>query len=142
MDPGLPESLGLALQRALRRAVLDLATAERRPVFVPRLHLGIPGGAGVVHALLPEERTDHALRTDVVAAMTARLGNRVHPMVWLTRPGELDPVQDLEQQWLAGAVQAYAEQGRRLVFVTVNRHGWRDPRSGAFRHWARLRERD
>ncbi|UDY22406.1 hypothetical protein [Nocardioides sp. Kera G14] len=140
MPPGLGDTTGSFLQKALRRAVYDLAVTESRPVFPARLHVGIPGGMSVVQAVRPTG-TDHALRTDIVAAMVSRLAGVQVPMVWLTRPGELDPVEDLDQEWLAATWQAFTELGRPLVFVTVNRHGWHDPRSGVGRRWARLRDR-
>jgi hypothetical protein len=60
------------------------------------------------------------------------------PLVWLTRPGDLVD-QDVDLAWLAGARQAFGEAGVPLVFVVVNRQGWRDPRSGLQRTWVRLR---
>ena len=90
-----------------------------------------------------DEPTDHALRADIVAVMLARrrpsggLGERA-PWVWLGRSGELD-LHDLDAQWLAAACTAYGESGLDLTMVVVSRRGWRDPRSGATRIWARLR---
>jgi hypothetical protein len=139
MDAGLPETLPPPLARLLRRAVLDHAVSEPRKVFPPRLHVGTPGGTQRVLALDGDE-TDHSLRTDVVAAMLSHAPARVPPLVWLTRPGALD-LQDVDARWLAAALAATGEAGRPLVMVVVNRHGWRDPRSGASRHWKRLRRR-
>jgi len=137
---GLWEPLPATLRRRLRRAVLDHASTERRRVYPALLHVGHPGGQeGVVPVAGLD---DHALRTDVVAAMLARHHRgpaaEPDPMVWLTRPGELD-LQDLDVGWLAAAWAAHAERGAALTMVVVNRHGWRDPRSGAAQHWVRLR---
>ena len=90
------------------------------------------------------EPSDPGLRTDVVAALRVRAtqgasGDDV-PMVWLTRTGALE-LQDVDARWLAAARAAYDEAGAPLAFVVVNRHGWRDPRSGLSRTWARLRPR-
>lgn len=139
MDAGLPETPPPGLAALLRRAVLDHALSEPRRVFPPRLHVGTPGGSQGVLALDPDE-TDHSLRTDVVAAMLCRAASGSSPVVWLTRAGALE-LQDVDARWLAAAVAATAESGRPLTMVVVNRHGWRDPRSGASRHWKRLRRR-
>lgn len=136
---GLVEPLERGLERLLRRAVLDHATRERRRVHLPLLHAGEPGGCHLVFPLRPDEPTDHALRTDIVAALRHRAGG-ARPLVWLTRGGDL-ALQDLDACWLAAARQAYVEAGAPLVFVVVNRHGWRDPRSGVGRTWKRLRTR-
>ena len=147
-DEGLHEPLPPALLRLLRRAVYDHATVERRRWHVPILHVGEPGGVEQVFAVRPEARLDQALRTDVVAAMVHRWRLRAGgpgrpagpPVVWLVRAGGLE-LQDLDVQWLAGARQAFTEAGLPLVYVVVDRHGWRDPRSGAGRTWARMRRR-
>ena len=137
---GLVEPLPTTLSRLLRRAVLEHAVAEHRPHHLPILHVGTPGGAEWVHPVRPDEPTDHALRADVVAALARRCGHGGAPLVWLTRPGELE-VQDVDAAWLAAACQAYGEAGLPLAFVAVNRHGWLDPRSGLTRRWVRLRRR-
>jgi hypothetical protein len=140
MDPGLGEPVAPRLAVLLRRAVLDHATSEPRRHFPARLHVGTPGAAQRVLAL-GDEPTDHSLRTDVVAAMLSRTRDEgVGPVVWLTRPGELD-LQDVDAHWLAAALAATGEASRPLTMVVVNRHGWRDPRSGLARHWKRLRRR-
>jgi hypothetical protein len=136
---GLTEPLERSLDRLLRRAVLDHATGERRRAHLPLLHVGEPGGRHLVFPVRPDEPADHALRTDIVAALRHRAGVD-RPLVWLTRPGDLS-LQDVDARWLAGARQAYAEAAAPLVFVVVNRHGWRDPRSGVGRSWQRLRPR-
>lgn len=132
VDP-LPRDLG----RLLRRAVWEHASAERRRRYLPVLRVGLPGGRQLVYPDRPDTPTDHALRSDIVAAMRHRSGLD-RPLVWLTRPGPLD-LQDVDARWLAAARQAYAEAGLPLVFVVVDRHGWRDPRSGAGRTWQRPR---
>lgn len=141
--PGVPDPVPRDLGRLLRRAVLDHARSERRRVHLPLLHVGVPGGAERVLAVRPEDRLDHALRADAVAAMRAvvsRAGGPVEPLVWLTRTGPLE-LQDVDAQWLAAARAAYAEAGAPLVMVVAGRKGWWDPRSGARRTWQRLRER-
>ncbi len=126
----------------LRQAVLDHRSGERRRVHPGALHVGVPGGR-VARLVLDEvEPSDPGLRTDVVAAMRVRATRDGPggdgPMVWLTRTGGLE-LQDVDARWLAAARVAFAEAGEPLAFVVVNRHGWRDPRSGLSRTWARLR---
>lgn len=141
-ETGLTEPLAPPLRRALRQAVLDHAVSERRRSHVPLVHVGLPGGREAVHPVREDEPTDHALRADVLAAMLRRTRTpaAAAPLVWLTRAGDLTP-QDLDMAWLAGARQAYGEAGVPLVLVVVNRHGWRDPRSGLSASWVRLRRR-
>ena len=139
-EPGLVEPLAAPLRRALRQAVLDHAVAERRQTHLPILHVGLPGSRQAVHPVRPDEPADHALRADVVAAMVRRVRMTGTPLVWLTRPGELVD-QDVDTAWLAGARQAFGEAALTLVFVVVNRHGWRDPRSGLQTSWVRMRRR-
>jgi len=130
-DP-LPRPAALVLREAVRRH----AAGERRRRFAPVLHVGRPGGQEV-SAAAALSGTDHALRSDVCAALLARSGSVPH-LVWLTRPGELEP-QDIDLAWLAAARSAYAEAGRDLTWVVVTRHGWWDPRSGLRRQWQRIR---
>lgn len=130
-DP-LPRPAALVLREAVRRH----AVAERRRRFAPMLHVGRPGGQEL-SAGAALSGTDHALRSDVCAALLARSGSAPH-LVWLTRPGELEP-QDIDLAWLAAACSAYAEAGRDLTWVVVTRHGWWDPRSGLRRQWQRIR---
>lgn len=136
---GLHEPLPRDLERLLRHAAWEHATAERRRHHLPVLRVGLPGGRQLLYPDRADEPTDQALRTDIVAAMRHGSG-QPRPLVWLTRPGDLD-VQDVDLRWLGAARQAYAEAKVPLVFVVANRHGWRDPRSGVGRTWQRLRVR-
>jgi hypothetical protein len=139
-EAGLTEPVPTPLRRALRQAVLDHAVMERRPLHLPILHVGRPGLREGVHPVREDEPTDHALRSDVVAALVRRLASGGLPLVWLTRTGDLVD-QDVDADWLAAARQAFGEAGQPLVFVVVNRHGWRDPRSGLAASWVRMRHR-
>ena len=137
---GIHEPVTRSLHRTLRRAVLEHAGSERRRIFAPLLHVGTPGGPQALFAPGPLPATDHALRTDVVAALLRRTSAIDGRLVWLTRPGGLE-LQDLDAAWLAAARAAGAEAGVPVTMVVVTRHGWRDPRSGAGRTWKRLRAR-
>ena len=139
-EAGLAEPVATPLRRALRQAVLDHAITERRRAHLPILHVGLPGGREVIHPIRTDEPADHSLRADVLAAMVRRARTPGTPLVWLTRPGDLVD-QDVDVAWLASAGQAFGEAGLQLVFVVVNRHGWRDPRSGLHASWVRLRRR-
>lgn len=130
-DP-LPRPTGLLLREAVRRH----AIAERRRRFAPVVHVGRPG-VREWSAVATTGATDHALRSDVMAALLGRAGADPH-LVWLTRPGELT-VHDVDLAWLSAAVTAYAEAGCDLSWVVVTRHGWWDPRSGLRRQWRRMR---
>lgn len=129
----------------LRRAVVDHAASERRRRHVPILHIGIPGEPHEVFAVVPSEVTDHALRSDIVAAMRRQELRRqrrsdASPMlVWLTRGGDLE-LQDLDAAWHAAARQAFGEAAEELNFAVVCRRGWHAPGSGARREWARIRQ--
>jgi hypothetical protein len=137
---GLREPLDAGLGALLRRTVLDHATGESRRAHPPVLHVGRPGARMARLQLDVEEPFDPGLCADVVAAMRRGAGSpgQAGPMVWLTRTGDLQ-LQDVDARWLSAARAAYAEAGAPLVLVVVNRHGWRDPRSGLSRTWARLR---
>jgi hypothetical protein len=142
---GVREPLDRPLQTVLRRAVADHVAREPRRVHPPLLHVGWPGGPEDVFVVGPDEDLDHALRTDVVAALlhTSRRHAPVTgavPMLWLTRSGPLE-VGDLDLAWLAAARSACAEAGLALMLVVVTRRGWLDPRTGVRREWKRLRER-
>ena len=73
-----------------------------------------------------------------MAALRVRAGVGSDPLVWLTRSGGLE-LQDVDARWLAASRAAYDEVRAPLAFVVVNRHGWRDPRSGLSRTWVRVR---
>jgi hypothetical protein len=137
---GIHEPVTRSLHRTLRRAVLEHAGSERRRIFAPLLHVGTPGGPQALFAPGPLPATDHALRTDVMAALLRRTSAIDGRLVWLTRAGGLD-LQDVDAAWLAAARAAGAEAGVPVTMVVVTRHGWRDPRSGAGRTWKRLRAR-
>lgn len=125
----------------LRRAVLDFRVSERRKVFAPVLHVGVPGGVGLAHEPRRDEPMEHALRADLVAALLRRTRTGpVEPLVWLTRTGEF-VLEDMDAAWLSAARSAYAEAGVGLTMVVVTRRGWWDPRSGRRREWKRLRRR-
>ena len=135
---GLSEPLSQQTHVRLRRAVLEHAAGERRRVFPPVLHVGLPGERVASLAVMTTEPSDPGLRTDVVAALRVRAGAHPGQLVWLTRSGGLE-LQDVDARWVAAARAAYDEAGAALAFVVVNRHGWRDPRSGLSRTWVRLR---
>jgi hypothetical protein len=135
---GLSEPLPRHTHVLLRQAVVEHVAAERRRVFPPVLHVGVPGERVVSLAVATAEPSDPGLRTDVVAALRVRAGVRPDQLVWLTRTGGLD-LQDVDARWLSATRTAYDEARAPLVFVVVNRHGWRDPRSGLSRTWVRLR---
>ena len=143
---GLAEPLPRPLADALRRAALTQATAEHRRRFPAVVHVGDPGGEEQAFALAAGDPDDHAIRTDVLAAMLRRArrrpGRHDHPapLVWVTRPGPLE-LQDGDAAWLAAARAAAGEAGLPLVYVVVTREGWWDPRSGLRRVWRRLRDK-
>jgi hypothetical protein len=125
----------------LRLAVHEHAASERRRGhYPPTVHVGVPGGRVASLVLDPDEPTDPGLRTDVVAALRVRAGAGDDQLVWLTRSGGLE-LQDVDAHWLAAARAAYDEARAPLAFVVVNRRGWRDPRTGRGRTWARIRVR-
>ncbi|CAB4721111.1 MAG: hypothetical protein F2667_10375 [Actinobacteria bacterium] len=136
---GIREPVSPALAAVLRSAVFQLATTERRRVLPTLLHVGRPGGREVVFGASADDGPwDQSLRTDVVAAMLHRCGP--DPLIWLTRHGPLVD-QDDDLAWLAAARAAAAEAEIPLTMVVVNRHGWRDPRTGVGRTWRRPRRR-
>jgi hypothetical protein len=142
---GISEPVPRPLLSVLRRAVADHAAAERRRVYPPLLHVGWPGGRQDVFAANPDDRLDHALRCDVVAALLRNACRHAPvpgavPMVWLTRAGPLH-TGDLDLAWLAAASTASAEAALGLTLVVVTRRGWFDPRSDTRREWKRLRTR-
>jgi len=136
---GLTDPVPATTRRLLRKAVHEHAATERRRWgYPPVLHVGVPGGEVAALDLADAEPADPGLRTDVVAALRVRAGGAPEHLVWLTRWGDLG-LQDVDAQWLGGARAAYAEAQVALTFVVVTRRGWRDPRSGVGRTWARVR---
>jgi hypothetical protein len=143
--PGIHEPVAQALSTVLRRAVLEHVLRERRRVHPPSLHVGWPGGPEEVFTPQPDDALDHTLRSDIIATMLRTVRRqapaaRAVPMLWLIRPGPL-AVTDVDQAWLAAAISATGEAGVGLTMVSVNRHGWLDPRTGVRREWRRLRNR-
>ena len=142
MQDGIVEPVSRALHVRLRRAVLDHASHERRRIFAPVLHVGLPGEREAGFEIGPDDVLDQALRVDVVSALVRRTHRRgATPLVWLARPGDLSEVRDTDLAWLAATRAAAGELGRHLPYVVINRRAWRDPRTGVGRSWQRLRER-
>ena len=136
---GISEPVPRELHRCLRQAVLDHVRSERRRSFPALVHVGLPSRLQRVYSPAGDVALDHALRTDVVAAFLRSTSSPDGtPIVWLTRPGELD-LQDVDAAWLAASRAAFAEAERELTFVVVTRAGWRDPRTATQRTWRRLR---
>jgi hypothetical protein len=140
-DPPADAQFSLAAQAALRLAVARFRAREPRHTFPPIVHVGLPGGANAEFVELREHRLDHALRTEVTAALLSRAQSGLAgSMAWLTRAGALDP-EDVDLRWYAAARAAYGEAGVPLRMVVVTKTGWYDPRTGARREWKRLRIR-
>ena len=132
--PVLLDPLPLTTRRLLRRAVLELATADRRRHVPAALNVGVPGGP--VSMVMDDDTWDHGLRTDIVGAvLRARRDPR---WVWVTRSGPLS-LQDVDASWLGPTLAAAAERGVDTAYVVVTRHGWFDPRSGLHQEWKRIR---
>ncbi len=138
----ITEPVPKALAALLRRAVLDHATTETRRRFPPLVHVGVPGLVTRSYEEEPREPHDLALRTDIVSALVRRTRRPgPAPLVWLARPGPVtDQAHDSDLAWLAATRAAGGELGLPLPMVVVDRRGWRDPRTGVTRTWARLRE--
>ncbi|MBM7510164.1 hypothetical protein ABKW28_04055 [Nocardioides sp. 31GB23] len=136
---GLHEPLPRPLERTLRLAVLGHVEAERRRRHPTVVHVGRPGGGEVVFACAAGDPDDLGVRTDVLLALLSRV-DHPEPLVWITRPGDLE-TQDDDACWLAATRAAAGELDRPVELVLVGRHGWRDPRSGLSRSWKRLRAR-
>jgi len=140
MDPSGGD-LSPAAHHALRLAVGRFRQLEHRRHFPAVVHVGRPGSGYADFVDLDEHRLDHALRTEVVAALLSRaLVAMKRPVVWITRPGALG-TEDVDLRWLAAARAAYGEAGVPLALFVVTRDGWYDPRSGVRREWSRLRLR-
>jgi hypothetical protein len=139
--PARPDPITRQTHALLRRAVLDFRVSERRKVFAPVVHVGVPGGTVLAYEARADELMEHGLRADLLAAFLrqGRTGP-VDPLVWLTRSGEF-VLEDVDAAWLSAARSAYAEADVPLTMVVVTRRGWWDPRSGRRREWKRLRRR-
>ncbi|WP_248582045.1 hypothetical protein [Nocardioides sp. InS609-2] len=130
-----------AERRGLRSAVLELKTRNPRGRFAIRVGAGMPGGPAHWFEIGVDDRLDHALRTEVAAALVHRVRPRAAaPWLWITRPGPLSVV-DADLAWSSASRAALAEAGLSTRFVVVTRHGWREPTTGAGRAWDRLRPR-
>lgn len=125
--------------RVLRAAVVELVEGEARRHFPPVLHAGEPGRS-VRHVEDPP-LGDAGLRADVALALLrgARALSQ-HPIIWLTRPGELSPHDD-DLRWIGPVAWASGSLGVPLGLVVVTRRGWFDPVSDVRREWRRLRRR-
>jgi len=136
---GLSEPMEPRTRALLRQAVRDHARGEQRRRHPPTLRAGVPGRRVASLELGPADAADPGLRTDVVAALRVRAGADPEQIVWLARCGGLE-LQDVDFQWMTATRAACVEAGEESVpFVVVNRRGWRDPRSGLGRTWARVR---
>ena len=134
------EPLSRADLALLRHLVVEHKAAERRHRFPAVLHLGGPGRPDAGRVEESEGDLDHALRCDVLEAMLRRAPPATL-MTWLTRPGGLEELQDVDLAWLRVVAAVNGETGRSLPYVVVTREGWLDPRSGVGRTWRRLRVR-
>lgn len=124
-------------ERRARAAVLDLARTEVRRVHPTLVRVGDP--CGDVDVVPEDPAWDHALRTDLLAALLWRRHEQ-DPLVWLTRTGDL-AWQDVDQRWYAAFLAASDETGVGAQLLVVTRHGWHDPATGATRTWRRIRDR-
>src|SRR5262249_14346503 len=89
--PAIVEPVPLPTARLLRRAVLALATTERRHRFPAVLHVGVPGRD--CSAVADDRSWDAGLRADVAGALLREaVGGAT--TAWVTRPGSLT-LQDL-----------------------------------------------
>lgn len=140
--PGITEPVPRPLQKLLRQAVLDHATAEPRRAHPPVLHVGVPGRRSRRFTLAPADELDHALRTDIVEAMLRPSVDRgVVPLIWLTRRVLDRPEVEEDHRWAAAVGTAGGELGLLLDLVVVTRRSWHDPRTGVGRDWKRVRDR-
>jgi hypothetical protein len=132
-----PDLLDESMQAALRREVFALRRHTRARVFPPRIHVGLPSGS---HDAVPDPSSaDHALRTDLVAALLRQQTGA--PGAWLTRVG-FPELHDLDLAWWSAARSAFAEAETPLPwFVVITKSGWHRPETGEQRSWQRLRLR-
>lgn len=118
------------LRRRETRRVFDMQ------LFVGRLGDG-PHDSFVVRAQdLP--RFDHGLRVDV-ADILLEGTPPTWCSAWLVRPG-VPMLHDADLEWLAAVEAAFTSRSRVLgSFYAITRYGWLEVRTGAERHWRRLR---
>lgn len=136
----ITEPVPRALQKVLRRAVLEHALGEQRRQFAPVLHVGLPEREQRRFEADPDDVLDHTLRVEVVQAMMRdSLERSLVPLVWLTRMEGAG--WDCDLQWATAARAAAAELGLALGLVVVTRRSWHDPVSCVGRTWARMRPR-
>jgi hypothetical protein len=135
----------------LRSAVARLRESKPRRSFPVAVHVGGFGAPYPSFVELSGEPLDHALRTEVAAALLSRallsraLLSRAQATgaelsLWLSRPGELE-TEDVDLRWYAAATAAYREAGVALVMVVLTPRGWRQPATGGGVAWKRLRIR-
>ncbi len=148
-DPCGPirEPVDQTLARRLREVVIAYRRAwcggDRATLQVTCPAAGVdPRAAEAVHRVEPGDPDDHAVRTDVVAALLRRVGATIEtpPELYVLRGARLAP-EDLDVAWTAAAAAACAEAGLPMTLVVVTRRGWCDPRTGVRREWRRPRAR-
>lgn len=131
----------------LRARVLALRAATRARNFPGLVEL-VPGGATATSAptagwTYGAERTDHALRVDVLVRLMTDCGLRGVRRVSLVhvRGGRHEPT-DSDLGWAAAAGVAATISGVELATaVALSRWGWRDLASGEECSWVRPRAR-
>ena len=137
--PALRAPVDRRTHAVLRAATLALVEGETRRRFPATVHAGVPGQS--VHHVDDPPLPDAALRADAVLALLRAAGSLApHPVLWLTRPGELSPHDD-DLRWLGPATWAAQALGSPVGLVVVTRRGWFDPVSDVRREWRRLRPR-
>ena len=108
--PALVEPVPRQRAVGLRRAVLAWKAADRRVRRPAVVHVGDPAGVVLTYPA-PDPALDLAVRTEIVAALLLRVGDRVaEPTVWLGRAGDLT-WQDADADWLAAAAAARTRRG-------------------------------
>lgn len=124
-----------------RAAVIELKESSPRGRAPVSLVVGVAGRGVARHVVGPGQVLDHALRTDISAALLQRTAAATgHRWAWVSRSGSL-ALHDADVAWSAAWYAACAEAGVDVPIVVVTRKGWRDPRSEVLREWSRLRRR-